>query len=183
MGSELKRHLYLTGYRGTGKTSVARILSPALSLPLVDLDDRIEVAAGLTIREIFAAGGETRFRDLEADAVALVAAEPASVVSLGGGAVLRESNRAVIAESGWSVWLDASAETLAQRVSGDSTTGDRRPSLTGLPSADEIRLLLEQRRPIYAQVADLQIDTERKPVDEIADEIVRWYRSRSVSAK
>ncbi len=172
----MKRHLYLTGYRGSGKTSVGRILADNLSLPLVDLDVAIEATAGMTIREIFAAGGETRFRDLEAIELARVAAGPRAVISLGGGAILRQSNSDLIRATGWPVWLDADATTLYERIQGDSTTATRRPALTQQTGIDEIRTLLEKRQPMYAGIAALKVNTSTQPLADVATEITRWFQ-------
>ncbi len=171
----MKRHLYLTGYRGSGKTSVGHILTEPLGLPLIDLDAEIESTAQKTIREIFAEGGEQRFRDLEANELARFAAGEPAIVSLGGGAILRQSNFDLIRETGWSVWLDADAETLASRISGDVTTADRRPSLTSQTGIDEIRSLLDQRRPIYESIASLRVDTTHQSLNEIAAVIADWF--------
>ena len=86
-------HIYLTGYRGSGKTSVGKRLGQRLFLPVIDLDDRIEAAADMSIREIFAHEGEAGFRDRESAALRVAGVELPSVVSLGGGAILREENR------------------------------------------------------------------------------------------
>ncbi len=175
----LQRHLYLTGFRGTGKTSVGTILAEKLSRPLVDLDSEIESTAKQTIREIFANGGESLFRDLESQSLAFLADKPASIISLGGGAVLRPSNREIIAETGLAVWLDADAETIAARIDADTTTAERRPALTQLSNIEEIRTLLDQRRPIYEQVAVLRLDTTNKSVTEIAEEVADWFKDIS----
>ena len=166
-------HIYLTGYRGTGKTSVGKILSETLEYPLVDLDDEIESEAGKTIREIFADGGETTFRDLETACLDAVAkhSDCRKIVSLGGGAILRPENRALIASSGTCVWLDADAETIAERINADATTGDRRPALTLLGQMDEIRELLQQREPLYREAANHRVDTAGKTIERIASEI------------
>jgi shikimate kinase len=140
---------------------------------LVDLDDRIESAAGMTIREIFDDGGEPLFRDWETKCLELVIAEANEVVALGGGAILREQNRELISGSGVCVWLDADADTLAERIFGDETTSERRPSLTKLSPVDEIRQLLQQREPLYRQASQYRVDTGGKSPEEIADEIIR----------
>ncbi len=171
----MKRHLYLTGYRGSGKTSIGRILTEPLGLPLIDLDAEIESTTQKTIREIFAEGGEQRFRDVEADELARFAAGEPAIISLGGGAILRPSNFDLIRETGWSVWLDADAETLANRIRGDVTTADRRPSLTSKSGIDEIRSLLVQRVPIYKSIASLRVDTTSQSMPEIAAVIADWF--------
>lgn len=166
-------HLYLTGFRGTGKSSVAVMLAKQLGRPSIDLDQVIETNAGETIREIFDRGGEPLFRQLESEALAEVAQSPAAVVSLGGGAILSEANRGVIRRSGCCFWLDAEAETIADRIKNDDSTPQRRPALTSLGQLDEIRLLLSQRRNDYQQAAHHRVDTTAKSLDQVAGEILR----------
>lgn len=170
--------LYLTGYRGTGKTSVGAVLARRLGVPLIDLDRTVEQAAGRTIREIFAAGGEEAFRDAESESLAKIAREEHAVVALGGGAILRPINRQQIRDSGRCFWLDADANTLVQRITADTTTTDSRPALTRMDPRDEIRELMTIRRPLYQEVSDHRIDTVGKTVEQVADEIVEWLGSR-----
>jgi len=166
------QHLYLTGYRGSGKTTVGRLVANRLGRRCIDLDDEIETHAGRSIREIFADSGEATFRDLETAALLRVAADSAAVISLGGGAILRHENRDVIAKTGIAVWLKIDADTVIQRLSGDATTAERRPSLTGLPPREEVESLLNKREPLYREVAVYEVDTAGQSVAAIVDEIV-----------
>lgn len=168
------KHLYLTGYRGSGKTSVARHLAMCLGVDPIDLDDLIETAAGMTIREIFQREGEAGFRQREQAALQRLQHLPATVVALGGGAILSEENRQLIRRTGHCVWLDADLQTLVQRIAEDHTTAQRRPSLTQLDPTAEIAQLLQQRLPLYQQMADCRIDTANRSVEEIADAILDW---------
>lgn len=166
------QHLFLSGYRGTGKTSVGRLVATRLSLPFVDLDDVIQTRSGQTIREIFAAGGEASFRDLESAALAEVIGRPRSVIALGGGTILRAANRALIHDGGICVWLDAEAELLAERIAADTVTAAQRPPLTSLSANEEIAAVLETRRPLYEAVADVRIEIGRRTVAEVADDVL-----------
>ena len=168
----MSQHIYLTGYRGTGKTSIGKIIAHEIRRPLVDLDEKIESDAGMSIREIFDKGGESLFRDLESTALRLVIDGPPSVISLGGGAIVREENRRLIGETGDCLWLDARADELAARIEGDDSTADRRPALTSQGLIDEIEMLLEQRRPLYQEIATFRIDTSGKSIDQVAEEAV-----------
>lgn len=173
-------HLFLAGYRGTGKSSIASLLAERLAIPAVDLDAAVQQAAGRTIAEIFADAGEDEFRQLESQTLREVASQSAArIVALGGGAVLREENRRVIRKSGRCVRLVASVETIAARIAGDGMTAAQRPPLTRLGQIEEIRQLLEVRREAYEAVADLTVDTEQKSVAEVADEIVCWWETAS----
>jgi shikimate kinase len=165
-------HLYLTGYRGSGKTSVGKWLEGKLLRPVVDLDDRIEHAAGMSIREIFELEGEAGFRNRESAALLAVSQEKPSIVSLGGGAILREENRQIIASSGFCVWLKVHADTVLSRLAQDSTTAERRPSLTSLPAREEVLTVLTAREPIYASVANGQIDATNKSIPATGEELL-----------
>lgn len=171
--------IFLIGYRGTGKTSVARELAARLGWDWVDADDVVEREAGKTIAAIFADDGEPVFREMESQVVvalsgsseSLEQGKPRVVVALGGGAVLREENRAVIRGAGRVIWLTASVDTILSRLSGDPTTASRRPGLTTAGGRAEIEELLAARTPFYRECATLVVDTEWKTASEVADEI------------
>jgi shikimate kinase len=175
-------HLFLVGYRGCGKSSVARRLGELLQLASVDSDDVIEQEAGKSIRAIFADEGEPHFRDAESQVIQQLAdRQETSIVSLGGGAILREQNRRVIKKGGAVVWLKATVAEIAKRVANDATSAERRPALTQLADRDEIAKLLMVREPLYREVADLTVDTDHRSVDDIAIDIANWYSSSSRS--
>jgi shikimate kinase len=165
-------NLFLIGYRGSGKTTVAEVLARRLGWPWVDADAELEQRAGKTIKQIFAEEGERTFRDLESAVVADLARRDRHVIALGGGAILREENRKALAGRGTMIWLQASPEALLARINSDATTAARRPNLTGQGGLDEIRTLLAERTPLYAACADLTIDAETKSPAEIADQII-----------
>ena len=168
--------IYLTGYRGTGKTTVGRLISAELSTQCVDLDAVIESAAGQSIREIFADGGEVQFRDWETRCLRETAGDTSSgrVISLGGGAILRDANRKIIRETGVCIWLTASPQRIAERISTDETTGDRRPALTELSPREEIAAVLTIREPLYRESADLVVETDNRTPAEVAAAINLW---------
>ncbi len=167
-----ERHLYLTGYRGTGKSSVGVALARQLDRAVIDLDQVVEANAGRSIGEIFQQGGEPLFRRLESEALATVSQSDAAVISLGGGAILDRQNREIIQRTGLCVWLTAEPETIAQRINADATTGQTRPPLTGLDQLSEIRDLLGKRHALYKAVSDYEIPTEEKSIEQIAAEII-----------
>ncbi|MFG0289672.1 MAG: shikimate kinase [Rhodopirellula sp. JB044] len=164
-------HLYLTGYRGCGKSTVAKLIGDSLALPVCDLDSVIEETAEMSIAEIFAQETETGFRDRETKCLEEVAGQPKQVIALGGGAILRSMNRRTIMRTGWCVWLDADPATIADRIAGDATTRERRPSLTGKSVVDEIIDVMNQRESLYREVADLRVDASKRSAEEIASEI------------
>ena len=168
-------HLILIGYRATGKTTLARLLGERLHLRTVDTDPLIEQKAGKTITEIFAEDGEPVFRDYESQVIAELLRGETLVIATGGGLPVREKNRELLKQYGHVVWLKASPETIHRRMSGDPGTEQTRPQLTNLPPLDEIEHVLNARNPIYAELANLEIDTETKPLPDLAEQITRWY--------
>lgn len=137
----------------------------------MDADVEVELRAGKSIAAIFAEQGEPAFRDLETTVVAELCGREAVVLALGGGAILRETNRKSLKACREVVWLQATPETLLGRLAGDTTTPDRRPNLTNHGGRAEIEVLLAEREPIYRTCATLEVDTEGKQPAEIADEI------------
>lgn len=174
-------NIFLIGYRGSGKTTVARALAERLRWQWLDADVELERRAGKTIREIFAESGEQAFRDLESAVVADLAQLDGHVLALGGGAVLRDQNRQAISGRGKVVWLKAKPETLAARIADDPTTTARRPNLTGQGGLDEIRQLLAQREPIYQAVADLAVDAASDSPENIAQQIAAALQLKAAS--
>lgn len=168
-----EKHLYLTGYRGSGKSSVGRAVARRLQRPWIDLDDEIESQSERSIQDIFASDGEEGFRNLEQAVLEAVSKRAPAVISLGGGAVLREANRKRIRGTGVSVWLQVDADTVLQRLHRDASTSRRRPPLTGLPPRQEIQTLLAKREPLYAEVASYQIDTTGRGVRAITNRVLQ----------
>ena len=170
-------HLLLIGYRGCGKSGVGKLLSELLDRNLIDTDIAIETSEGKTIAEIFAEVGEQGFRDLESNQIAnLDSLEESAIISLGGGAILRPENRRCIRNLGKTVWLQATPETIFERISNDETTQSRRPKLSNLSDRDEIRSILEMRVPWYKEVADLAVSTDGVSMERVAKTIVDWHQ-------
>ncbi len=165
-------NLILIGYRATGKTTLARLLSERLGWEWIDSDVEIERRAGKIIARIFAEDGEPAFRELEAQVIADLCRRSNLVLAAGGGVPLREDNRQAMRAAGKVVWLQASPETIHARMAGDETTAQRRPNLTDKGGLDEIVELLAKREPIYRQAADLEVDTDGKTPEQLADEIL-----------
>jgi shikimate kinase len=156
-----RRHLYLSGFMGAGKSTVGRRLAARLGRPFFDLDAQVEAAAGRSVAQLFDDVGEAGFRRLEAAALEAVAATPApAVVALGGGTVLSPANRALMRATGTLIHLAAQPHTLQARL-GD---GGGRPLLARASVAE----LLAARAEAYAD-ADVRVDTDDLGPDAVCD--------------
>jgi len=164
--------LTLIGYRATGKTTLARLIAERLGWDWIDADVEIERRAGKAIAAIFAEDGEPAFRDLEAEVIADLCRRRQLVLAAGGGAPMRPESRRAMRDAGTVVWLKASPETILARMTGDRTTASRRPDLTDKGGLAEIVELLSRREPIYRQTAHLEMETEGRPPEQIAAEII-----------
>ncbi len=155
--------IYLVGFMGAGKTSVGVRLAELLGWRFVDLDEEIENCEGESIRAIFQARGEARFRALERQQLLRVSTMTDTVVALGGGAFCSDDNRRTVDATGISVWLDAPIEIIHARCTGDAT----RPLFSTL---EEMRTLLERRRPFYEK-SRIRVDVGNSSVDQVSREI------------
>lgn len=165
----------LVGYRGCGKTTVARLLAARLHLPPIDADDLLEARVGRSIAAVIAADGEPAFRNLESEVLAEVLAGPPAVLATGGGVVLREDNRVLLRSSGRPVvWLQADAGVIRSRLAADPTTASRRPGLAGADPLAEVADTLAAREPLYADVANVAFDATSESPERIAARIVEW---------
>jgi shikimate kinase len=160
----------LIGYRGSGKTTVAQALAVHLGWNWIDADTVVEEAAGCTIKEIFAAEGESGFRDRERNALASLFTRDKLVLAAGGGAILNPLTRREMKVAGPVVWLQASVAKLATRIDSDPATAERRPNLAG-GGIDEISRLLAEREPLYRECASVTIYTDALDVSEIVERI------------
>lgn len=161
-------NVILVGFMGTGKSAVGKLLARRLDRPFLDLDRKIEKETGRSVQEIFAREGEAAFRRLEAKAVREAAALKGHVIATGGGVMCDEKNVDALKASGVLVCLTASPDVILERTS--ESLGSR-PLLAGGGPKERIETLLKLRAPYYAQ-ADLTIDTNSRPLQEIADEIL-----------
>jgi shikimate kinase len=156
-------NLILIGMRGSGKSTVGRLLAERMGWPFVDTDELVERQVGGSVRDIFERAGETAFRAHETAALRAVLARRGQVVSAGGGAVLAEVNRELLRSAGFCVWLRCAPAELVDRLSRpdrgwDGATAPR-PRLTSLPPDEEVRQLLLAREPLYEALADGVVDT------------------------
>ncbi|VTR93949.1 shikimate kinase : Marine sediment metagenome DNA, contig: S03H2_L00797 OS=marine sediment metagenome GN=S03H2_11483 PE=3 SV=1: SKI [Gemmata massiliana] len=176
--NDTAQNIILVGYRCTGKTTVGRLLAEHLACPFADADDLVEASAGRSIKEIFATESETGFRDRESAALKELCAQSAGVISTGGGAILREANRALLKASGFVVWLTAAPETVWDRLRTDPTTAARRPNLTATGGEAEVRALIAARAPLYRDVAHFTVASDTLSPEGLVDAILRAWSAR-----
>lgn len=168
-GEAMKNNIFLIGFMGAGKSSVAHVLHRRYGKRLIEMDEQIEKQEGRKISEIFASDGEGYFRGLETALLRALEGERDVVVSCGGGVPLRSCNVEAMRESGCIVYLAARPETIYERV----RDSHNRPLLEGNMSVSYIRTLMEKRLPAYLAAADVTIETDGKSMGTIAAEIVR----------
>lgn len=156
-------NLYLIGFMGSGKSSMARLLAKEIDWKLMEMDETIEEECGKLISEIFLNEGEEYFRELESDLLNRIASDRHYLVSCGGGVPLREENIRRMKSSGTVVWLQASAEETFKRIGG----GKKRPLLKD-KGIKQIEEMMQARKAAYEAAADIAILTDGKTKGEIA---------------
>jgi shikimate kinase len=162
-------NIFLIGFMGAGKSTIARELQKRLGMNLVEMDARIVEEQGMSINDIFAQYGETHFRDIESQLILTIGDEGSTVVSCGGGVVLRPQNTEYMKKSGKVVYLKTSPETIFERVRYSTD----RPILNGNMNVEYIAGLLEKRRPLYEGAADITVVTDNRSCEEICSEIIQ----------
>ncbi|WP_216217297.1 shikimate kinase [Amycolatopsis aidingensis] len=167
----------LVGPPGSGKSTVGRLLAQRLGTGFLDSDDAVEARAGRTISEIFTTDGEPAFRELERAAIATALAEHEGVLALGGGAVLAEQTRRLLAAH-TVVFLGVGMSEGVRRT-GMSTA---RPLLTGVNPRATYKALLDERLPIYREVATLEIGTDDRTPGEVAEAVLESLGAAEPSA-
>ena len=185
----------LTGFMGSGKTTVGKVLADFLGCPFMDLDDLVVKKAGKSIPDIFAQDGEPAFRELEAQILRKTVAkyaESTAVLALGGGAVLAPASAALLHEKTVCIYLRATLDTLLARLEGETAgrpllqeipdqVGDDGgsvvmpgPGSSVMPGPDRASVAdrLASREPLYEKTAHVIVDTDGLVPDEVADEII-----------
>lgn len=163
-----RKHIFLIGFMGVGKSTMAKHLHMMTGKPVIEMDERIEREEGRKISKIFEESGEACFRKIETGLLKTLGDEEAAIVSCGGGVPMREENREWMRQSGYTVLLTATPETIFERV----RYSKERPILNQNMSVEFIRELMEQRREAYEQAADMVVWVDSKEKNEICKEIL-----------
>lgn len=163
------QNIFLIGFMGAGKSSIARELAKKLQMSIVEMDQRIVEEQGMTINEIFEKFGEDHFRDIESQLILDLGNTEPVIVSCGGGVVIRPENSQYMKKSGKVVFLTAKPETIFERVCHSKD----RPILNGNMNVEFIADLMGKRLPLYEAAADVMIHTDGKSIAEIAEEIIK----------
>lgn len=173
-----KHNIILIGFMGSGKTSVGKLLAERMGYYFQDTDSLIEQQEKETIGHIFETKGEEYFRNLETSLLRQLQPVLAhTILSTGGGLILREQNQKLLRELGYVFYLKASDETTVDRLKGDMT----RPLLQGEDLRAKVERLQKERMPIYRSTAHCTITTDHKTQVEIAEEILSEFRKESLS--
>ncbi len=166
--SLFEKNIVLVGFMGVGKTSVSQYLGRMLALEIAETDQFIVEKEGICIREIFEKYGEEYFRNCESNVIRELRDRHQMVISVGGGAVLRDINVENMKYNGKIVLLTASPKTVLERVEGS----DERPILNGNMNTTFIKMLMEKREGRYQDIADVVVETDGKTIQEICEEII-----------
>jgi shikimate kinase len=164
---------------GAGKSAVGRCLNRRTGLALQDTDEIVAARFGMSIAEIFAEHGEKQFREAETEALRRIRTEERTIIITGGGIVLRRENVEILTSHAVIVWLDADEETLF----GRSAREKNRPLLQTRNRRNGFSQMLAARRPLYAEIADIRVDTSALTAEESAVAILVKLRRMSPKVK
>ncbi len=162
------QNIILIGPMGSGKSTIGKILANKLHREFRDSDHFIEEKTGVDIGRIFDVEGENGFRDRESNALKELLSHNSQVVATGGGSVLRKENQALLVSTGYIIFLDTTVNQQLQRLRRDK----KRPLLQTENPRRRLEALFDERRPIYLDLADLAVKTDRKSARKLASEII-----------
>ena len=160
-------NLYLIGYRCTGKRRVGKDIARKISFVFLDTDEMFVRRYDRTVADFVADNGWGEFQRAEAALFKDILLKNGYVVATGDGVILSSENRGWMQQRGLVIWLQASENVILERMKGDIVGSSLPPDLVDLPSIDEIRATLAQRRPLYEAAADFAVDTDNLDVDDV----------------
>ena len=164
----MKENIFLIGFMGAGKSTVARAMKKHYGMRLIEMDEQIEYQEKMSVPKIFEVHGEPYFRKLETDLLEGLSSQENTVVSCGGGVPMRACNVEAMRKSGKVIYLRTSPQQIYERVK----TSHNRPLLEGNMNVEYISKLLSQRLPKYLEAADAVVSTDGKSVEDICKEII-----------
>ena len=162
------RNIILIGPMGSGKSTIGKIIAQRLHREFQDSDHFIEERTGVDIARIFDVEGEQGFRDRESNALIELLNDNDRVIATGGGSVLRGENQQLLKQKGYIVFLDTSLNQQMQRLARDK----KRPLLQTENPRQRLEALLDERRPIYLDLADLTVKTDKRVARRLAADII-----------
>lgn len=171
----MKDTIFLIGFMGTGKSTIAQYLKQNHGRQTVEMDQIIEERENMTISRIFEEKGEEYFRGLETELLKEFQGRRGLVVSCGGGTPLRACNVEIMHKGGWVVFLTAAPETVYERVKNSHD----RPLLEKNKNVSFIASLMEERKAWYEAAADIVVPTDERKVSEICQEIIRKIEEKA----
>ena len=161
------KNIFFIGFMGSGKTTVSAAFGKAYNRPVLELDDEIVARDGRSVRQMFEESGEEYFRDWESRMLREITAGNGTIVSCGGGIVIREENIRVMKQNGFIVLLKATPETTLERVKNEKT----RPILNGHMNVEYIEQLMNKRASAYQAAADVVVVTDGKSVEQVVRDV------------
>ncbi len=162
------RNIILVGPMGSGKSTIGSLIAKRLHRDFMDSDHYIEERTGVDIARIFDVEGEQGFRDRESKALIDLLSQSDRVIATGGGSVLRPENQKLLKQRGFIVFLDTSVEQQLRRLARDK----KRPLLQTDNPRQRLEALFEERRPIYLDLADLAVKTDKRVARRLAADII-----------
>lgn len=167
-------NIILIGFMGTGKTTLAEYMGERFAMDVVEMDKEIERRSGISVENIFSTYGEDYFRQMETELLKELQLKEHIVISCGGGVILREENVDMLKQQGKVVLLTASPEEILKRVQDN----EERPLLKGKKSKEWICQMLEERSDKYEMAADVTVNTDKKTVLQICEEMIQKLEER-----
>ena len=167
----INKHIYLVGFMGCGKSTVARELSKELGITYIDTDNQIVEEQNMPVSEIFDTYGEEYFRKLETELLERLSDAKPLIIACGGGMATRDCNIELMKDSGLVVMLSATPETIYERVRFNRN----RPLLNGNMNVEYISSLMEKRLLFYNKAADVVVETDERTPEDIVKKIVEIF--------
>lgn len=164
-------NIVLIGFRGAGKTALAKLLAEKLQMNLYTIDKMIEEKEGKRIREIVAEKGWSYFREIESQIIEEVSSKDNSIIDTGGGAVEDPTNIENLKKNGYIIYVQASLKDIKQRILNDPNRPKLNPTLD---AEDDLNLTFNRRIPLYEEYADFKVNTSSNSLEKCAEQIIEF---------